>query len=45
MSITLTGVRTIVLLIAASLSIGGYAYRYFKTASAPTHEVDGSRAP
>jgi len=36
-AITLNGVRTVVLLIAASLSIGGYAYRYFKTASAPTH--------
>jgi hypothetical protein len=36
-AITLNGVRTIVLLIAAALSIGGYAYRYFKTASAPTH--------
>jgi hypothetical protein len=28
--------RTVVLLLAASLSIGGYAYRYFEAASAPT---------
>ena len=35
-SITFNGVRTIVLLLAASLSIGGYAYRYFEVATAPT---------
>lgn len=29
-------VRTIVLLVAASLSIAGYAYRYFELATAPT---------
>lgn len=36
-SVTLMGVRTIVLLIAASLSIGGWAYNYLKAAAAPTH--------
>jgi len=30
------GVRTVVLLLAASLSIAGYAYRYFQVATAPT---------
>ena len=35
-SISFAGVRTIVLLLAASLSIGGYAYRYFELATAPT---------
>jgi len=29
-------VRTLVLLVAASLSIAGYAYRYFELATAPT---------
>ena len=37
MEITLNSVRTVVLLLAASLSIGGYAYRYATTPSAPTH--------
>lgn len=36
-SISLSGIRTIVLVVAASLSISGYVYRYFKVASAPTH--------
>lgn len=36
-SISLTGVRTVVLLIAASLSITGFVYNYLKEASAPTH--------
>lgn len=36
-SISLSGIRTIVLLIAATLSVGGYLYNYFKVASAPTH--------
>lgn len=36
-SISLTGVRTIVLLIAASASISGFAYKYFEVVSAPTH--------
>jgi hypothetical protein len=36
-SISLTGVRTGVLLIAASLSISGYVYGYLKAASSPTH--------
>jgi hypothetical protein len=36
-SISLTGVRTVVLLIAASLSISGFVYNYLKEASAPTH--------
>ena len=31
-----TAVRTIVLLLAASLSIVGYAYRYFELATTPT---------
>jgi hypothetical protein len=35
-SISVAGVRTVVLLVAASLSIGGYAYRYFEIATAPT---------
>ena len=35
-SISFTGVRTIVLLVAALLSISGYAYRYFESATAPT---------
>lgn len=35
-SISLAAVRTIVLLLAASLSIAGYAYRYFEIATAPT---------
>lgn len=35
-SISFAGVRTTVLLLAASLSIGGYAYRYFEIATAPT---------
>jgi hypothetical protein len=34
--VTLAGVRTGVLLVAASLSISGYVYTYFKAASAPT---------
>ena len=38
-SITFNGVRTIVLLLAASLSIGGYAYRYFEVATAPTDGI------
>lgn len=36
-SISLTVVRTGVLLIAASLSISGYVYSYLKVASLPTH--------
>jgi hypothetical protein len=35
-SITFNGVRTIVLLLAASLSIAGYAYRYFELATIST---------
>ena len=35
-SVSLAAVRTIVLLLAASLSIAGYAYRYFEIATAPT---------
>jgi hypothetical protein len=35
--ITLNGVRTVVLLVAASLSVGGYAYRYMHSVGAPTH--------
>jgi hypothetical protein len=35
-SISFAAVRTIVLLLAASLSIAGYAYRYFEIATAPT---------
>jgi hypothetical protein len=35
-SVSFAGVRTIVLLVAASLSIGGYVYRYFQLATAPT---------
>jgi hypothetical protein len=35
-SISFAGVRTIVLLVAALLSISGYAYRYFESATAPT---------
>jgi hypothetical protein len=35
-SISLAAVRTIVLLLAASVSIAGYAYRYFEIATAPT---------
>ena len=35
-SISFAAVRTIVLLIAASLSIAGYAYRYFELATTPT---------
>lgn len=35
-SISFAAVRTIVLLVAASLSILGYAYRYFEVATAPT---------
>ena len=35
-SISFAGVRTIVLLVAALLSISGYAYRYLQFASAPT---------
>jgi hypothetical protein len=34
-SISFTAVRTIVLLVAASLSIVGYAYRYFELATTP----------
>lgn len=34
--VSLTGVRTVVLLIAASLSISGYVYAYLKEATAPT---------
>lgn len=37
MTISYSGVRTVVLLIAASFSIGGYAYRYVKMVSVPTH--------
>ena len=36
-SISLTSVRTGVLLIAASLSISGFVYNYLKEAGAPTH--------
>lgn len=36
-STSVTRVRTVVLLIAASLSISGYVYSYLKQASAPTH--------
>jgi hypothetical protein len=36
-AISLAGVRTVVLLVAASLSISGYVYRYLRVASAPTH--------
>jgi len=35
-SMSFTAVRTIVLLLAASLSIVGYAYRYFELATTPT---------
>jgi hypothetical protein len=35
-SISFAGVRTIVVLVAASLSIGGYVYRYVEFATAPT---------
>jgi carboxypeptidase family protein len=35
-SISFTAVRTIVLLLAASLSIAGYTYRYFELATTPT---------
>jgi carboxypeptidase family protein len=35
-SISLAAVRTIVVLLAASLSIAGYAYQYFEIATAPT---------
>jgi hypothetical protein len=35
-SLSLAAVRTIILLLAASLSIAGYAYRYFEIATAPT---------
>jgi carboxypeptidase family protein len=35
-SIPLAAVRTIVVLLAASLSIAGYAYQYFEIAIAPT---------
>ncbi|HEY7521158.1 MAG TPA: carboxypeptidase-like regulatory domain-containing protein [Methylomirabilota bacterium] len=35
-SISFAGVRTIVLLVAAVLSISGYAYRYLQFATAPT---------
>ena len=35
-SVSLAAVRTIVLLLAASLSIAGYAYQYFAIATAPT---------
>ena len=35
-SVSLAGVRTIVLLVAATLSIGGSAYRYFQVATEPT---------
>lgn len=34
--ISLATIRTIVLLLAASLSIAGYAHRYFEVATAPT---------
>lgn len=36
-SISLTSVRTVVLLIAASLSISGFVYNYLKEARTPTH--------
>lgn len=36
-SVSLNGVRTVVLLIAASLSVGGSVYGYLDGASAPTH--------
>jgi hypothetical protein len=36
-SISLNGVRTIVLLVAAALSVSGYVYSYFRTARMPTH--------
>jgi hypothetical protein len=35
-NVSLTGVRTVVLLIAASLSISGYVYAYLKEATVPT---------
>ena len=36
-SISLNGVRTVVLLIAASMSISGFVYNYLRAASVPTH--------